>query len=61
MRLGLLPRADMSEAEIARWEAGRDDWPDDRWQDHCGAPDCDYCSGEVPMGNGIAAKIRRAR
>lgn len=30
----------MNEDERRRYFAGRYDWPDARWQDHCGVPDC---------------------
>jgi hypothetical protein len=40
----------MSGAERERFLAGRDDWRDGDWQDHCGDPGCGYCCGEIPEG-----------
>lgn len=47
MTIELLPRGDMTAMELARFRAGRDDWADDRWQDHCGDPDCEICDDDA--------------
>ena len=59
MSIALRPKATMSDDELARWLDGRDDWPDGQWQDHCGAPGCAECKGEIPAGDSRAAAVRR--
>lgn len=39
----------MTEDERRRWLAGRSDWREDEWQDHCGRQGCEECRGEIPM------------
>lgn len=39
---------DMSEGERLRFAAGRRDWRDEKWQDHCGDPNCSQCTGFIP-------------
>ena len=38
----------MTADEARRAEAGREDWRADSWQDHCGNPDCEQCTGDIP-------------
>lgn len=38
----------LSEDEKDRLIYGRRDWRADRWQDHCGDPNCDHCTGLIP-------------
>lgn len=33
----------MTEGERIRFDHGRRDWPEDKWQDHCGKADCPEC------------------
>lgn len=37
--------ARLSEGERLRLLMGRTDWRDADWQDHCGDPNCDHCTG----------------
>ena len=37
--------ARLSSGERDRLLAGRRDWRDDDWQDHCGDPFCESCTG----------------
>lgn len=48
----------MTENEERRYFAGRADWEEDHWQDHCGNPACEQCDGEIPWGNPVVAKQR---
>jgi len=57
--LGLRPAPAMTTAELRRWLAGRTDWEEDRWQDHCGDLECGQCHGDIPGGNARAAAIRQ--
>ena len=60
MALGLRPAPDMNEDEVARWLAGREDWAEDDWEDHCGRPGCDVCYCDpMPMGSSSKAAIRK--
>lgn len=38
----------LSEGERMRLLAGRLDWRDEDWQDHCGDVGCPFCDGEIP-------------
>lgn len=42
--------AGLSEGEKQRLLAGRYDWRENMWQDHCGDIDCEMCSGLIPDG-----------
>lgn len=37
--------AGLSKGERDRLWEGRTDWRDSDWQDHCGDPNCDHCTG----------------
>lgn len=37
----------LTEGEKSRLLMGRTDWREDDWQDHCGDPNCDHCTGWV--------------
>lgn len=50
----------MTPNEARRWLAGRDDWGEREWQDHCGDPDCEQCQGDIPAGNERLAAERKA-
>jgi len=39
--------AGLSEGERNRLLMGRTDWRDEDWEDHCGDPNCDHCTGWV--------------
>ena len=39
--------AGLSENERLRLIMGRTDWRDADWQDHCGDPCCDHCTGWI--------------
>lgn len=47
-----------SDKERERWRAGRYDWEDERWQDHCGDIDCENCTGLIPDGSELI-RLRR--
>lgn len=49
---------DMTADELRRFLDGRDDWPADKWQDHCGDIGCVTCTGVIPMDE-AKAKARR--
>lgn len=51
----------MSEAEERRWLQGRYDWEDERWQDHCGDPECEHCTGYIEQHDNARAAALRAR
>ena len=40
--------AALTGGERARLMYGRLDWRDSDWQDHCGDPNCDHCTGYIP-------------
>lgn len=53
----------MSEDERQRWDAGRHDWEEGHWQDHCGDPDCEHCTGFIerdPIVAAARAKLAKA-
>ena len=41
-------REAMSKSERLRYDAGRPDWRDDQWEDHCGDPACETCHSDIP-------------
>ena len=57
-RVGAEPDG-MTEDERRRWLAGRSDWREDEWQDHCGRHGCEECRGEIPMTRPRAALTPR--
>jgi hypothetical protein len=53
----------MDEGERLRFDAGRDDWPTGKWQDHCGREGCDMSSCRdsiIPQGRYLVIASRRA-
>lgn len=53
----------MTEDERRRYLAGRHDWREHQWQDHCGLPGCDEeacCKwNDMPEGDARVAADRR--
>ena len=49
----------MTQNESDRYFAGRYDWSEKDWQDHCGDFDCPHCDGEIPDGNPVVAEARK--
>lgn len=50
----------MTRKENDRYLAGRYDWREKDWQDHCGEPECKQCEGAfIPEGNPVVAEARR--
>jgi hypothetical protein len=42
----------MTADERARFDAGRQDWQENRWQDHCGVVGCEQCGlAWIPEGD----------
>lgn len=39
--------AGLTDGERRRLIMGRTDWREDQWQDHCGDPNCEHCTGFV--------------
>lgn len=54
----------MSDGERHRLLMGRTDWRDADWQDHCGDPNCDHCTGWVDLHvapNSLSTEDRAVR